>query len=170
VTTAKTFLVTGATQGLGRAIAAALAANPAHHVVLAVRDEARTLPVARAIGPRAEVRRLDVGSRADVARFVAEWRASGRPLAGLCNNAGLQQTAGARFSLDDWYAPEAGAAALVLHRRWRFSAARKSSSPIVSTVNLSCFIWKTSKNLRSECTRSLSRRKNCVLWSRKKST
>ena len=36
----KTFIVTGATQGLGLATALALAQTPDHRVVLAVRDEA----------------------------------------------------------------------------------------------------------------------------------
>jgi NAD(P)-dependent dehydrogenase (short-subunit alcohol dehydrogenase family) len=93
----KRFVVTGATQGLGLAIARALAADREHHVVLAVRDPARGAAVARAIGPNTEVRRLDCASLADVRRFASEW--SG-PLAGLVNNAGVQHTGGTRRSAE----------------------------------------------------------------------
>ncbi|HSJ97239.1 MAG TPA: SDR family NAD(P)-dependent oxidoreductase, partial [Myxococcota bacterium] len=92
-----TYLVTGATQGLGRAIAAALAATPDARVVRGVRAVARGEEVARALGPRAEVRRLDLASLADVRRFAAEWQG---PLAGLVNNAGVQITGGTRRTAD----------------------------------------------------------------------
>lgn len=94
---AKTFVVTGATQGLGLGIARALAANPAHDVVLAVRDVVKGEAVARAIGANARVARIDCASLADVRRFAAAW--SG-PIAGLVNNAGVQQTAGMQRSAD----------------------------------------------------------------------
>lgn len=94
-----TTIVTGATQGLGLAIAQALAALPGQRVVLAVRDTARGDAVARRLGSAAEVRRLDCASLADVRRFVAEWDG---PLDGLVNNAGLQQVAGTRHSADGW--------------------------------------------------------------------
>lgn len=92
-----TTIVTGATQGLGLAIAGALAALPGHRVVLAVRDTERGAAAARRIGGDVEVRRLDCASLADVRRFVAEWQG---PLAGLVNNAGVQQVAGAQRSAD----------------------------------------------------------------------
>jgi NAD(P)-dependent dehydrogenase (short-subunit alcohol dehydrogenase family) len=94
-----TTIVTGATQGLGLAIARALAALPDHRVVLAVRDPARGGEVARSLGARAEVRRLDCASLADVRRFVAEWTG---PLDGLVNNAGVQHVAGTRLTPDGW--------------------------------------------------------------------
>lgn len=94
-----TTIVTGATQGLGLAIARSLAAVPGGRVVLAVRDAARGESVARALGGRAEVRRLDCASLADVRRFVAEWEG---PLDGLVNNAGLQQVAGTQRSAEGW--------------------------------------------------------------------
>lgn len=93
----KSFIVTGATQGLGLEIARALAADSAHRVVLAVRDPARGAEVARRIGGNTGVRRLDCASLADVRRFAAEWTG---PIAGLVNNAGLQQTAGLTWSAD----------------------------------------------------------------------
>jgi NADP-dependent 3-hydroxy acid dehydrogenase YdfG len=92
-------IVTGATQGFGLAIARALSALPRHRVVLAVRDTQRGEAVASGLGANAEVRRLDCASFADVRRFVAEWDG---PLAGLVNNAGLQQVAGTRRSAEGW--------------------------------------------------------------------
>jgi NAD(P)-dependent dehydrogenase (short-subunit alcohol dehydrogenase family) len=84
-----TYLITGATQGLGRATAAALAADPAHRVVLAVRDLARGRAVAAELGANVEAVRLDLSSIAEVRRFVEDWD---RPLRGLVNNAGVQLT------------------------------------------------------------------------------
>lgn len=84
----KPFMVTGATQGLGLAISTALT-KAGHRVVLAVRDEAKGQVVANALGPNAEVRRVDLSSLDDVDSLVATWH---EPLAGLVNNAGLQQT------------------------------------------------------------------------------
>lgn len=92
----KTFMVTGATQGLGLAIAMALARG-GHRVVLAVRDVARGGAVASRLGPNVVVRRLDLSSLDEVDAFIASWR---EPLAGLVNNAGLQQTDGLHQSRD----------------------------------------------------------------------
>ena len=92
-----TTIVTGATRGLGLAIARALVALPDQHVVLAVRDVARGEELARELGARAEVHALDCSSLADVRRFVAGWNA---PLAGLVNNAGVQQVAGTQRSAE----------------------------------------------------------------------
>lgn len=89
----KTFLVTGATRGLGLAIARELAKAPNTRVVAAVRDVAK----AEALGLTA--RRLDVSSQADIARFVSEWR---EPIAGLINNAGIQNVDTSRTSIDGW--------------------------------------------------------------------
>ncbi|MCU0701717.1 MAG: SDR family NAD(P)-dependent oxidoreductase [Myxococcaceae bacterium] len=83
----KPFMVTGATQGLGLAIATALV-KAGQAVVLAVRDEARGQAVARTLGPRATVHRVELSSLADVEALIAGWRT---PLSGLVNNAGLQQ-------------------------------------------------------------------------------
>lgn len=93
----RTTIVTGATRGLGLAIARTLTTLPDQHVVLAVRDVARGEAVARELGARATVRQLDCSSLADVRRFVAAWDG---PLAGLVNNAGLQQVAGMQRSAE----------------------------------------------------------------------
>lgn len=93
----KTYVVTGATRGLGLSIATQLAALKDTQVVLAVRDLNAGQALAKALGPHVEARALDVGSLADVARFTREWRG---PLAGLVNNAGLQQTDSTRFTAE----------------------------------------------------------------------
>lgn len=93
----ETYLVTGATQGLGLATAAALAADRSRRVVLAVRDADRGRKVAAEIGPNVDVERLDLTSIAEVRRFVDAWD---RPLRGLVNNAGVQLTGPTRVSAD----------------------------------------------------------------------
>lgn len=95
----KTFIVTGATRGLGLATARALAVNRDHRVVLAVRDAERGRRVAAAIGGNVAVVRLDLASLASVAQFAAGWR---EPLAGLVNNAGVQIANGTRLTPDGY--------------------------------------------------------------------
>ncbi|WP_199441456.1 oxidoreductase [Umezawaea beigongshangensis] len=80
-----TFVVTGATAGLGLATTRELARAGAH-VVMAVRDEAKGAEVARTIAGDTEVRRLDVSSLASVRAFAGAW--TGR-LDVLINNAGI---------------------------------------------------------------------------------
>lgn len=89
----RTCLVTGATDGHGKAVAIALAARGADVVLharsrekaLAVRDE-----VARAGGGKApEILLADLARADEVEAAVASYLASGRPLHVLVNNAGL---------------------------------------------------------------------------------
>lgn len=82
--TGRTAIVTGASSGIGRAVAAALAARGAR-VVLAVRDQHRGRVVADALGAGAEVRALDLGSLASIREF-ADRIEGGVDL--LVNNAG----------------------------------------------------------------------------------
>ncbi|MFC7754411.1 oxidoreductase [Tsukamurella soli] len=82
--TGRHFVVTGANSGLGRATALALGRAGAT-VTLACRDVLKAQPVAREIGTRASVRRLDLADLASVREFAA--------VAGdidvLINNAGV---------------------------------------------------------------------------------
>ena len=92
----RTFLVTGANSGIGRALVEALAARGAN-VVLASRSEERTRPVVATIRqrhPAVEARFLlvDVCDFASVRRASAEFLATGRPLDVLVNNAGVAGT------------------------------------------------------------------------------
>jgi 3-oxoacyl-[acyl-carrier protein] reductase len=84
-------LVTGASRGIGRAIAAALAAEGAH-VVLGGRDAARLAEAVEAIrgaGGSAEALALDVADRASVEGAVASVLRSRGRIDHLVNNAGV---------------------------------------------------------------------------------
>jgi retinol dehydrogenase 12 len=92
----RTFLVTGANSGIGRAMVEALAARGGG-VVLAARSEERTRPVLdgiRAQRPSAEVEflQVDVSDLASVRRAASTYLATGRPLDVLVNNAGVGGT------------------------------------------------------------------------------
>ncbi len=65
----RTVIVTGANSGLGAATTRALAAAGAQ-VVMACRDEVKARAVADSIGPRAQVRRLDLADLASVREFA----------------------------------------------------------------------------------------------------
>jgi 3-oxoacyl-[acyl-carrier protein] reductase len=84
-------LVTGASRGIGRASARALAAEGAH-VVLAARDAARleeVLADVRADGGRGEALSIDVAERASVEKAIAHLLATHGRLDHLVNNAGV---------------------------------------------------------------------------------
>jgi dehydrogenase/reductase SDR family protein 13 len=94
----RTFYVTGANSGIGRATAEALAARGAG-VVLAARSEERTRPVLDAIRarqPRAKIEfaLLDLADLASVRRAAQVFLDRGRALDGLINNAGVAGTRG----------------------------------------------------------------------------
>jgi 3-oxoacyl-[acyl-carrier protein] reductase len=87
----KVSLVTGASRGIGRAIAVALAAEGAH-VVLAARDAARLADAVREIegrGGRAEALGLDVADRGSVEAGVGRVLAAHGRVDHLVNNAGV---------------------------------------------------------------------------------
>jgi NAD(P)-dependent dehydrogenase (short-subunit alcohol dehydrogenase family) len=81
----QTFVVTGATSGIGRATAAALAGAGAR-VVLAVRDVDKGARVAAQIVGETEVRALDLADLASVRAFAEGWDG---PIDVLVNNAGV---------------------------------------------------------------------------------
>lgn len=80
----RTVIVTGASSGIGRAAAGALAAKGAR-VVLAVRDQDKGREAAAAIGSGVEVRSLDLASLASIREFAA---GIGDRVDVLINNAG----------------------------------------------------------------------------------
>jgi NAD(P)-dependent dehydrogenase (short-subunit alcohol dehydrogenase family) len=83
--TGRTFIVTGANSGLGRATTAALATAGAR-VVMAVRDLTRGNEAAASIDGLVEVRRLDLADLASVREFADTWEG---PVDVLINNAGV---------------------------------------------------------------------------------
>src|SRR2546427_11400573 len=100
----RTFLVTGATSGIGRALVEALAARGGR-VVLATRSEERTRPVLTGIQSRYPAARaqwvsLDVSDIGSVRRAAQAFLASGQPNDVLVNNAGI---AGARAPSKDGF-------------------------------------------------------------------
>ena len=103
----KVVLVTGASRGIGRAIAQALAAAGAT-VVLGARDETRLAEAVDAIvssGGRASAVSLDVGQRASVdAALAAVLERHGR-IDGLVNNAGItRDNLLLRMKAEEWEA------------------------------------------------------------------
>lgn len=94
----RTFLVTGANSGIGRALVERLAAEGGS-VVLAARSAERTSPVLEAIRDRhpgidARFLQIDLTDFSSVRRAAGEYLASGHPLDVLVNNAGVAGTEG----------------------------------------------------------------------------
>ena len=94
----RTFLVTGANSGIGRALAEMLAARGGR-VILAARSEERTRPVLEGISARApraavEFLHLDLADLGSVRSAAEGFLATSRPLDVLVNNAGVAGTAG----------------------------------------------------------------------------
>jgi NAD(P)-dependent dehydrogenase (short-subunit alcohol dehydrogenase family) len=83
--TNRTFIVTGANSGLGRATTKALAAAGAH-VVMAVRNRSKAEPVAAAIDGNVEIRDLDLADLSSIRAFADGWTG---PVDVLINNAGV---------------------------------------------------------------------------------
>jgi 3-oxoacyl-[acyl-carrier protein] reductase len=102
----KTALVTGASRGIGRAIALRLAGEGANVVVNYNANSEAANAVAsdvQALGGQAEVAQADVASAADVQRLVAAALQRFGRIDVLVNNAGItRDTLLMRMSEDDW--------------------------------------------------------------------
>jgi NAD(P)-dependent dehydrogenase (short-subunit alcohol dehydrogenase family) len=98
-------LITGACQGIGRAIAQAYAEDGAHLFLVDLREEglAAAAEEARGAGVRAAFRRADVTDPAQVEAAVAQAEAGLGPLDVLVNCAGIYQSRRfLEYSLEDW--------------------------------------------------------------------
>ena len=92
----RTFFVTGANSGIGRALVEAIAARGCN-VVLATRSEEQTTPVLQEIQSRYPAARLqwvhiDVSDLTSVRRAAEAFLATGQPIDVLVNNAGIAGT------------------------------------------------------------------------------
>jgi len=90
----KTFVVTGANTGLGRAMVQALASRGASRIVIAARSREKTQPVLDDLAtrnPRAELAfvPLELGDLASCARAADEILSHDRPIDALVDNAGI---------------------------------------------------------------------------------
>lgn len=94
----KTYIITGATRGLGLETAKCLALDPSNRVVLAVRNSKLGQRIAASLGPNVKVKTLDLSSPTSIDAFIAEWQGE---IAGLINNAGVQIVNGTRFTEQD---------------------------------------------------------------------
>ena len=95
--------VTGANTGLGRAIAAALAAAGADLALIGRSDPADSLSAIQALGRRAAWIKADLGDQPDHGRIVAEIVSRLGALHVLVNNAGIIRRANAiDFTEADW--------------------------------------------------------------------
>ena len=100
--TGKTALVTGSTRGIGREIAAVLAACGAK-IAVAGRDQAKAAQVATAIGGGAQGFGADMSDGAQVTKLVEEVEAAFGSLDILVNNAGLtRDNLLIRIKDEDW--------------------------------------------------------------------
>ena len=101
----KTFVITGANTGIGRANALALAARKPARIVIAARSRERTQPVLDAVKElnpdgATDFIALDLTSLADVRRAADEILAMDHPIDALINNAGV---AGVRGQTTDGF-------------------------------------------------------------------
>ena len=87
--TGRVALVTGASRGLGRAIAKVLAGAGARAVINYRRERAAAEELARELGPSALAVQADVAVAADVQRLIETATAKLGPIAILVNNAGI---------------------------------------------------------------------------------
>lgn len=103
--TGKISLVTGASRGIGRAIARGLAAQGAH-VILGARDEQRLAEAVaeiQAADGSAEALRLDIGERGSVDKALEQILATHGRIDHLVNNAGItRDNLLLRMKPEDW--------------------------------------------------------------------
>lgn len=96
----RTYIVTGATRGLGRCIAENLAREAKTKVFLAVRNLDKGQCIASQLGKNVEAIKLDLNSFDSIEAFISSWKSN---LAGLINNAGVQIVNETRFTKNEHF-------------------------------------------------------------------
>ncbi len=95
----KTYLVTGATGGLGLEIVRNLAKDRKNKVIMAIRDLDKGLKIANELAENIEVLELDLSELANIRDFLKNWEI---PLDGLINNAGIQFVNETKYTRDGY--------------------------------------------------------------------
>jgi NAD(P)-dependent dehydrogenase (short-subunit alcohol dehydrogenase family) len=95
----KTFLVTGATGGLGLEIVKNLAKSRSNRVIMAIRDLDKDKKITDELEGNIEVLHLDLSQLNNIRDFLRNWNF---PLAGLINNAGVQFVNETSFTQDGY--------------------------------------------------------------------
>jgi len=95
----KTYLVTGATSGLGLEIVKNLAENEENRVIMAIRNLAKGLEIAQEIGSNVESIELDLSKLSNIKKFIHDWDLQ---IDGLINNAGVQFVNETKFTQDGY--------------------------------------------------------------------
>ena len=91
----KTYIITGATGGLGLWVGQYLAKNPENQVIFAVRDINRAKQLTASIDGNIQLQELDLSSLQSVDAFVSSWHGK---IDGLLNIAGVQIVSGLRLT------------------------------------------------------------------------
>lgn len=91
----KTYIITGATAGLGLATARKLSELPDTRVVLAVRNTDKARALTQHWQGDIDIRHLDLADLKTVDEFIQRWDS---PISGLMNNAGVQIVRDTRFT------------------------------------------------------------------------
>ncbi len=95
----KTFLITGATGGLGLEIVKNLAKDKNNRVIMAIRDIDKGLKITRELSGNIELIQLDLSELTNIKEFLQNWDT---PLDGLINNAGVQFVNDTNFTSDEF--------------------------------------------------------------------
>lgn len=95
----KTFLVTGATGGLGLEIVRNLAKAPKNKVIMAIRDLDKGAKIISELEGNIEILQLDLSQLSNIRDFLRRWNT---PLDGLINNAGVQFVNETKFTRDGY--------------------------------------------------------------------